>query len=215
MTTIELIRNLTRRINGRRQQPLQDGQPYLHNRLYEPYITLQITPPPPPIPQQPKETPPPKMLPEGFVDIINKNEDNLVRNTPTPTSTTYEEYNNTWCGTTENFMYSGSTSFNHFLVKNKAYDERPLKHFLMKKFKWIEDVTEVRKSNNRPLEVHITVSPIHHSELMIPSVEKFVREKLYEGLSPLITCMYEDVGNDKPLVIFSPSHSETILEHFK
>jgi hypothetical protein len=213
MKTIELIRHLTRRINGRRQPPLQDGQPYLHNGLYEPYIPLQIIPPP--IPQQPKENSNPKMLPEGFVDIINKNEDNLVRNTPTPTSVTNEEYVARWCGTTENIMYSGSTNFYDVVEVEKPYDERPLKHFLMKKFKWIEDVSEVRKSKNRPVEVHITVSPIHHSELMLPSVEKVVREKLYEELSPLLTCMYEDVGKDKPLVIFSPSHSETILEHFK
>lgn len=173
-------------------------------------------PPPLPIPQQPKEKPNPKMLPEGFINIVIEKEENLIRNTPTPTSTRYEEYTARWCGTTENnLIMSGSTDFNDWVYKEKSYDEKPLKHFLMKKFDWIEDVTEVKKRNRRGIEVHITVSPIHHTELMNPILEKLVREKLYEELVPLVTCMYEDIGQEKPIVIFSPSPSETILEHFR
>jgi hypothetical protein len=66
-----------------------------------------------------------------------------------------------------------------------------------------------------PLEIHITVSPTHHSELMDPKIEKKVREKLYVDLLSLITCMYENNHKDRPIIIFSPSHSETILEYVK
>jgi hypothetical protein len=96
----------------------------------------------------------------------------------------------------------------------------------VKKYPWILDVTEVRIKTKAqityesaiyfgPLEIHITVSPRHHSELMIPNIEKKVREKLYVDLLPLITCMYENNNKDKPTIIFSPSHSETILEYVK
>ena len=103
----------------------------------------------------------------------------------------------------------------------------------MKKYPWILDVTEVRIRPRGgainggvtdyvsgviyfgPLEIHITVSPTHHSELMNPDIEKKVREKLYVDLLSLITCMYENNHKDKPIIIFSPSHSETILEHVK
>jgi len=110
-----------------------------------------------------------------------------------------------------------------------ALDHLPLKHFLVKKYPWILDVTEVRvRPKGRlthpiyestivygPLEIHITVSPTHHSELMNPEIEKKVREKLYVDLLSLITCMYENNHKDKPIIIFSPSHSETILEYVK
>jgi hypothetical protein len=96
----------------------------------------------------------------------------------------------------------------------------------VKKHPWILDVTEVRIKTKAtityesaiyygPLEIHITVSPIHHSELMNPDIEKKVREKLYLELLPLITCMYENNSKEKPTIIFSPSHSETILEYVK
>lgn len=181
-----------------------------------PYDYYYLPNPHPIIPEIPKELPPPKMLPDGFVDIINKNEDNSPRQFPSSTSS-INDYMTRWCGTTENnVMYSGSTTFYGYEEENdSSLDETPLRRLLMKKFKWIEDVTEVNKHPRRPLEIHITVSPIHHTELMIPSVEKIVREKLYEELNPLVTCMYEQAGRDKPVVIFSPSHSETILEHFK
>jgi hypothetical protein len=50
---------------------------------------------------------------------------------------------------------------------------------------------------------------------MNPDIEKKVREKLYVELISLITCMYENNNKDKPIIIFSPSHSETILEYVK
>lgn len=173
----------------------------------------QYLPPPPPPPQVVVEPENPRMVPEGFLENVTS-----PRTHPSSTSMPigYEDYLARWCGTTynDNIMYSGSTGFMVVSDETKL-DERPLKHFLMKKFKWIVDVTEVSNQRGRIPEVHITVSPTHHSELMIPSVEKVVREKLYEELIPLMTCMYEDIGKNKPRVIFSPTHSETILEHFE
>lgn len=134
---------------------------------------------------------------------------------PRVVPTTTPQYMDRWCGTTYNDLIMTGSTGNWVGMTETKLDEKPLKHFLMKKFKWIEDVTEVSTQRGGVTEVHLTVSPIHHSELMIPSVEKVVREKLYDELVPLITCMYEDTGKQKPRVIFSPSHSETILEHFK
>ena len=54
-----------------------------------------------------------------------------------------------------------------------------------------------------------------HKELTDEIREKKVREKLYVELISLITCMYENNNKDKPIIIFSPSHSETILEYVK
>lgn len=134
---------------------------------------------------------------------------------PRVVPTTTAQYMDRWCGTTYNDIVMTGSTGNWVGMTETKLDEKPLKHFLMKKFKWIEDVTEVSTQRGGVTEVHLTVSPIHHSELMIPSVEKVVREKLYDELIPLITCMYEDTGKQKPRVIFSLSHSETILEHFK
>jgi hypothetical protein len=50
---------------------------------------------------------------------------------------------------------------------------------------------------------------------MNPKIEKKVREKLYVDLLSLIACMYENNHKDRPIIIFSPSHSETILEYVK
>jgi hypothetical protein len=173
-------------------------------------------PPPPPIPQIPipEEKPAPPMV----ADIVNKIKKQQPRDVPTTTSSL-------WCGTT-------ITDFAKKIENEKdplALDHFPLKHFLVKKYPWILDVTEVRiKPLGRlthpihestivygPLEIHITVSPTHHSELMNPEIEKRVREKLYVDLISLITCMYENNNKDKPIIIFSPSHSETILEYVK
>jgi hypothetical protein len=169
--------------------------------------------PPPPIHQIPTEEPEPPMV----ADIVNKIKKEQPRDVPTTTSSL-------WCGTTVTDDYS-------FLTKPKdplVLDSNALKHFLVKRYSWILDVTEVRvKPKSRitnhipgsiyfgPLEIHITVSPIHHSELMNPDIEKKVREKLYLELLPLITCMYENNSNEKPIIIFSPEHSETILEYVK
>ncbi len=170
-------------------------------------------PPPPPISQIPTEEPSQPMV----ADIVNKIKKQQPRDVPTTTSSL-------WCGTT-------ITDFTKKIENEKdplALDHLPLKHFLLKKYPWILDVTEVRvKPKSRitnhipgsiyfgPLEIHITVSPIHHSELMNPDIEKKVREKLYLELLPLITCMYENNSKEKPTIIFSPSHSETILEYVK
>jgi hypothetical protein len=171
-------------------------------------------PPPPPIAQIPTEEPSQPMV----ADIVNKINKKQPRDVPTTTSSL-------WCGTT-------TTDFAKMVENEKdplALDHLPLKHFLVKKYPWILDVTEVRvKPLGRlthpiyestivygPLEIHITVSPTHHSELMNPKIEKKVREKLYVDLLSLITCMYENNHKDRPIIIFSPSHSETILEYVK
>jgi hypothetical protein len=169
------------------------------------------TPPPPPIPQIPTEEPSPPMV----AGIVNKIKKQQPRDVPTTTSSL-------WCGTTITDVTSTLTGPKDPL----ALDHLPLKHFLVKKYPWILDVTEVRIKTNAtityesaiyygPLEIHITVSPIHHSELMNPDIEKKVREKLYLELLPLITCMYENNSKKKPTIIFSPSHTETILEYVK
>jgi len=167
--------------------------------------------PPPPIAQIPTEEPSPPMV----AGIVNKIKKQQPRDVPTTTSSL-------WCGTTITDVTSTLTGPKDPL----ALDHLPLKHFLVKKYPWILDVTEVRIKTNAtityesaiyygPLEIHITVSPIHHSELMNPDIEKKVREKLYLELLPLITCMYENNSKKKPTIIFSPSHTETILEYVK
>ena len=189
----ERIADITRRING--------------GGFYFPV-------PPPPIPQTPTE----ELAPPMVADIVNKIKKQQPRDVPTTTSSL-------WCGTT-------ITDVTSTLIKPKdplVLDSNALKHFLVKKYPWILDVTEVRvRPLGRlthpiyestivygPLEIHITVSPTHHSELMNSEIEKRVREKLYVDLISLITCMYENNNKDKPIIIFSPSHSETILEYVK
>ena len=176
----------------------------------------QFLPPPPPIPQIPTEEPSQPMV----ADIVNKINKKQPRDVPTTTTSLSTSL--LWCGTT-------ITDFAKMVENEKdplALDHLPLKHFLVKKYPWILDVTEVKIKTKAqitnepaiyfgPLEIHITVSPTHHSELMIPDIEKKVREKLYVDLLPLITCMYENNNKDKPTIIFSPSHSETILEYVK
>jgi hypothetical protein len=190
-----VIEDVTRRING--------GGFYIPE------------PPPPPIPT---ERPAPPMV----ADVINKIKEEKVRTHPTGTTSLSEHYYN-MCGMT-------SSDFSTMVDKSKkdplVMDSNPLKHFLVKKYPWILDVTEVRIKTKAqityesaiyygPLEIHITVSPTHHSELMNPDIERKVREKLYVDLLPLITCIYENNNKDKPIIIFSPSKSETILEYVK
>ena len=198
---------------------LENGYPDMaRNHRYVDYEEVArrafTLPPPPPIAQIPTEEPSQPMV----ADIVNKIKKQQPRHVPSSTSSL-------WCGTTVTDDYS-------FLTKPKdplVLDSNALKHFLVKKYPWILDVTEVRvKPLGRlthpiyestivygPLEIHITVSPTHHSELMNPEIEKKVREKLYVDLLSLITCMYENNHKDKPIIIFSPSHSETILEYVK
>ena len=191
----EVIGDVTRRING--------------GGFYFP------APPPPPIPQTPTEESAPPMV----AYIVNKIKKQQPRDVPTSTSSLTQER---VFGTTITDITSTLTGPKDPLV----LDHLPLKHFLVKKYPWILDVTEVRIKTKAqitnesaiyfgPLEIHITVSPTHHSELMNPKIEKKVREKLYVDLLPLITCMYENNNKDKPSIIFSPSHSETILELIK
>jgi hypothetical protein len=194
----EIIQDVTRRINGGRQR------------------AFHMIPPPPPMAMYPSHSEPPE--PPMVAEIVNKISREPVRTTPSTTSSL-------WCGTTITDITSTLTAPKDPLV----LDHLPLKHFLVKKYPWILDVTEVRiKPLGRlthpihestivygPLEIHITVSPTHHSELMNPEIEKKVREKLYVDLLSLITCMYENNHKDKPIIIFSPSHSETILEYVK
>jgi len=198
---------------------LENGYPDMaRNHRYVDYEEVArrafTLPPPPPIAQIPTEEPSQPMV----ADIVNKIKKQQPRDVPTTTSSL-------WCGTTITDITSTLTGPKDPLV----LDSNALKHFLVKKYPWILDVTEVRvKPKGRlthpiyestivygPLEIHITVSPTHHSELMNPDIEKKVREKLYVELISLITCMYENNNKDKPIIVFSPSHSETILEYVK
>jgi hypothetical protein len=101
---------------------------------------------------------------------------------------------------------------------------------LMKLVPWVLDVKEVRVKKffgtggraqevdgimTGPLEIYITVSPTHHSELMNPEIEVEVREKLFEHLLPLAKCIYPNHMDMNPTIIFSPSHSRTILKYVK
>lgn len=174
-------------------------------------------PPPPPAPMYPtrrEELPPPMVA-----EIINKIQTEPVRTTPSSTSSL-------WCGTTV-------TDITSTLTKPKdpyVLDHKPLKRMLIKLVPWILDVTEVRVRKffgtgghaqmvngtmSGQLEIYITVSSIHHTELMNPQIEIEVREKLFANLLPLVTCMYENNSFMNPIIIFSPAHSETILEYVK
>jgi hypothetical protein len=199
-----VIRDVTRRINGGQQQRWNaPGGFYM--------------PPPPPVPMYPtrEERPQTPMVAE----IINKIQTEPVRTTPSTTSSL-------WCGTTV-------TDITSTLTKPKdpyVLDHKPLKRMLMKLVPWILDITEVRVREffgtgghaqmvngtmSGQLEIHITVSSTHHTELMNPQIEIEVRKKLFTNLLPLVTCMYENSSFMSPIIIFSPSHSETILEHVK
>lgn len=184
-------------------------------------------PPPPPIPQVPKEKPIPEMVSEVVNEIKTKLQS--IPKYPSSTSTfASNPYTDNWCGSTRSDSAKSIEDKKDPLV----LDHLPLKHFLMKKYPWILDITEVRirpkggMSNTKPnyvsdtiyfgpLEIHITVSPTHHSELMNPDIERKVRDKLYNDMMPLITCMFENNHKEPPYIIFSPSHSETILEYVK
>jgi hypothetical protein len=125
--------------------------------------------------------------------------------------------------------YCGSTISTSYDIKKEIpidpnlLDPAPLKKYLQRKYPWILDVTEVRKGSYRriyadnnekgSLEIHITISPLHHTELMDPSIERKVRKKLLEEIIPMVTCIYGyDFLHEPPLIVFSPTKSETILE---
>jgi hypothetical protein len=192
-------RHIARRINGGNR--FMDG----------------LIPPPPPIPMYstPKEEPLPPMVSE----IVNKIISEPVRTTPSTTSSL-------WCGTTITDIASTLTNE----IDPYVLDHKPLKRMLMKLVPWILDVKEVRVKKffgtgghaqevdgimTGPLEIYITVSPTHHSELMNPKIEVEVREKLFVHLLPLAKCIYPNHLYMNPTIIFSPSHSESILEYVK
>jgi hypothetical protein len=196
----EIIQDVTRRING--------------GGFYNP-------PPPPPIPMY--STPKGEPLPPMVSKIVNKIISEPVRTTPSTTSSLIQER---LFGTTLTDITSTLTAPKDPYV----LDHKPLKRMLMKLVPWILDVTEVRVRKffgtgghaqevdgimTGPLEIHITVSPIHHSELMNQKIEVEVREKLFEHLLPLAKCMFPNHLYMNPTIIFSPSHSETILEYVK
>jgi hypothetical protein len=203
----ERIADITRRING--------------GGFYFP------APPPPPIPQIPTEEPTPPMV----ADVVDKITKEQPRNVPTTTSSLIQER---VCGTTvSDFATEITNEKKDPLVLNHL----PLKKILTRVFPWILDITEVRiipngginrameMLNQSPnsskikifgrIQIHITVSPTHYSELMNPNIERKVRDQLYKEILPLVTCMFEDNNKDKPSIIFSPEHSETILEYVK
>jgi hypothetical protein len=199
----DVARTVARRVNGGEQQRWNaPGGFYM--------------PPPPPIPMYPtrNELPQTPMVSE----IVNKIISEPVRTTPSTTSSL-------WCGSTITDVIKKTEEKDPYIV-----DHLPLKRMLMKTIPWIVDVTGVKVKKfhgtggmpkiidgimSGQLEIYITVSPTHHSELMNPKIEVEVREKLFIDLLPLITCMYPNNSFMPPVIIFSPSHSETILEHVK
>jgi hypothetical protein len=173
-------------------------------------------PPPPPVPMYPTRN---ELYQTPMVsEIVNKITSEPVRTTPSTTSSL-------WCGSTITDVIKKTEEKDPHIV-----DHLPLKRMLMKTIPWIVDVTEVKVKKfhgtggmpriidgiiSGQLEIYITVSPTHHSELMNPKIEVEVREKLFVDLLPLLTCMYPNNSFMPPVIIFSPSHSETILEHVK
>lgn len=201
----DVARTVARRVNGGEQQRWNAP-----GGFYMP-------PPPPPIPMYstPKEEPLPPMVSE----IVNKIISEPVRTTPSTTSSL-------WCGTTVTDITSTLTNE----IDPYVLDHKPLKRMLMKLVPWVLDVKEVRVKKffgtgghaqevdgimTGPLEIYITVSPTHHSELMNPKIEIEIREKLFLHLLPLAKCIYPNHLYMNPTIIFSPSHSESILEYVK
>ena len=201
----DVARTVARRVNGGEQQ-----------RWNAPGGFYMPPPPPPPVPMYPtrNELPQTPMVSE----IVNKIISEPVRTTPSTTSSL-------WCGTTVTDVIKKTEEKDPYIV-----DHLPLKRMLMKIIPWIVDVTGVKVKKfhgtggmpriidgiiSGQLEIYITVSPIHHSELMNPKIEVEVREKLFVDLLPLLTCMYPNNSFMPPVIIFSPSHSGTILEYVK
>jgi hypothetical protein len=197
----EIIQEVTRRINGGRNFNAPGG--------------FLIPPPPPIVYPTRREEPNPPMVSE----LVNKIISEPVRTTPSTTSSL-------WCGTTVTDTTSTLTNE----IDPYVLDHKPLKRMLMKLVPWVLDVKEVRVkkffgTGGRaqeecgimigPLEIYITVSPTHHSELMNPEIEVEVREKLFEHLLPLAKCIYPNHMDMNPTIIFSPSRSKTILEYVK
>jgi hypothetical protein len=217
------ILNFLSRLTGR-PPSMYDGDGIILEEDTQEHIARRINgggfyipPPPPPIPMY--STPKGEPLPPMVSEIVNKIISEPVRTTPSTTSSL-------WCGTTVTDTTSTLTAPKDPYV----LDHKPLKRMLMKLVPWVLDVKEVRVKKFfgtgghaqevdgiiiGPLEIYITVSPTHHSELMNPKIEVEVREKLFEHLLPLAKCMFPNHLYMNPTIIFSPSHSETILEYVK
>jgi hypothetical protein len=193
---------VTRRINGGRNFNAPGGF---------------LIPPPPPVPIFPRRDR--ESLPPMVSELVNKIQSEPIRTTPTTTSSL-------WCGTTVTDTTSTLTNE----IDPYVLDHKPLKRMLMKLVPWVLDVKEVRVKKffgtgghaqevdgimTGPLEIYITVSPTHHSELMNPKIEIEIREKLFLHLLPLAKCIYPNHLYMNPTIIFSPSHSESILEYVK
>ena len=203
----DVARTVARRVNGGEQQRWNAP-----GGFYMP----PPPPPPPPVPMYPTRN---EFYQIPMVsEIVNKITSEPVRTTPTTTSSL-------WCGSTITDVIKKTEEKDPYIV-----DHLPLKRMLMKTIPWIVDVTEVKVKKfhgtggmpriidgiiSGQLEIYITVSPTHHSELMNPKIEVEVREKLFVDLLPLLTCMYPNNSFMSPIIIFSPSHSETILEYVK
>lgn len=174
-------------------------------------------PPPPPIP---------KLLDMEMVSevILDDRQKNTTYHRPSPTSSLILENHMMFCGST---VDSSSKVVKEEFVDPRKRDERPLKHYLMKRFPWILDVTavEVHWPHGQridpgsvllgPLNIHITVSAQHHTELMNSWIEKKVKEHLCKDISSILSCMYGNNHGKPPRIIFSPVPSETILEFCK
>jgi hypothetical protein len=176
-------------------------------------------PPPPPAPMYPTRN---ELYQTPMVsEIVNKIISEPVRTTPSGTSSLIQE---------RVFCITDITSTLTAPKDPYVLDHKPLERMLQKSVPWILGITEIRVKKffgtggtaqmvdgvmTGPLEIHITVSPIHHSELMNPKIEVEVREKLFEYLLPLAKCMFPNHLYMNPTIIFSPSHSETILEYVK
>jgi hypothetical protein len=199
----EIIQEVVQRINGGRNFNAPGG--------------FLIPPPPPIVYPTRKEEPNPPMVSE----LVNKIISEPVRTTPTTTSSIL-----LWCGTTVTDTTSTLTNE----IDPYVLDHKPLKRMLMKLVPWVLDVKEVRVkkffgTGGRaqevdgimigPLEIYIIVSPTHHSELMNPEIEVEVREKLFVHLLPLSKCIYPNHMYMNPTIIFSPAHSESILDYVK
>ena len=193
----------------------EDTQEYIARRING--GGFYIPPPPPPIPMY--STPKGEPLPPMVSEIVNKIISEPVRTTPSTTSSL-------WCGTTVTDITSTLTNE----IDPYVLDHKPLKRMLMKLVPWVLDVKEVRVKKffgtgghaqevdgimTGPLEIYITVSPTHHSELMNPKIEIEIREKLFLHLLPLAKCIYPNHLYMNPTIIFSPAHSETILDYVK
>lgn len=125
-----------------------------------------------------------------------------IQRFPSVTSHISEQYYQLWCGSTINEL------------SEIKYDPKPLKHFLCKYFTWIKDVTSV-DNRTQNIDVHVTISPIHHTELMNPIIEKKIRDSIMTEITQLMTCMYNLPQKTRIQLIYHPSHSETILEYIK